>query len=539
MPIISIFLVFVLLFFVYMPLSAQHKTRYHYAFSAFSFVSICWVLSLYATFYIPNEAFALISMRFSFAFPLLMQGALLFFFYYFPEKIFIWKKWHQIFTIILFLLIFMLTAFTPWVEQSIEFYNGVPIKDVFGPGYFLYTLFSQLFFFALLFFVFRKMTYFSGINKKRFVLSVYGFFAFWILSLFARVVFPFFGIYIFSIHSGFFLFAFILPTFYAMQKYRFFQLSYWQTSVLRHLIFLSFVLFFSLFLFRYSFSYLSPSYALSCMIISAYIIAFSLNALLPIALPYDFVSFQSRLQKMQMEISGVSEYEDIITVLEKVFVEEFGFYQVELRLIREKKGEYSIPIYQKNKAITLLEKDKEPFLLLGLSDSGYDDLFEEGGEMILPLYSQDTCFGLLVILSGGGHGKMSLEEASAIEKIHDALSNAFMGVLIKRNFQQERGLMKKVIQEKTKKLKEQFDQMKALSQQQSDLMAVVSHEFRTPLSIALFQIQEILESFTFSKDVREEMSIVTDSLEDLRRLTQSLFQVQQFDMNKVKLSQKK
>lgn len=93
--------------------------------------------------------------------------------------------------------------------------------------------------------------------------------------------------------------------------------------------------------------------------------------------------------------------------------------------------------------------------------------------------------------------------------------------------------------QKYQSLNDQYQKMQEILQQQSDFIAVTAHEFRTPLSIATFLLEDILHSKTKPKDYKEELKVVESSLENLKELTEKLFAVQQYDLNKVSLKLKR
>jgi len=55
--------------------------------------------------------------------------------------------------------------------------------------------------------------------------------------------------------------------------------------------------------------------------------------------------------------------------------------------------------------------------------------------------------------------------------------------------------MKKIINDKTKNLRNQNKENMELLKQQSDFISVTAHEFRTPLSSAIFQVENILDTY--------------------------------------------
>jgi len=105
--------------------------------------------------------------------------------------------------------------------------------------------------------------------------------------------------------------------------------------------------------------------------------------------------------------------------------------------------------------------------------------------------------------------------------------------LLKTNLQEENNIMKKIVKEKTKQLYEKISEIKNLLQQQSDFISVTAHEFRTPLSIALFKTEETLDNHEGNKEVSADVKEIESALENLKDLTETLFEVQKYDLDKV------
>jgi signal transduction histidine kinase len=64
---------------------------------------------------------------------------------------------------------------------------------------------------------------------------------------------------------------------------------------------------------------------------------------------------------------------------------------------------------------------------------------------------------------------------------------------------------------------------------------VTAHEFRTPLSIALFQLEDMFYEHKHEKPVVQDLKIMESSLKNLKNLMQKFFDVQQYNLDKVKL----
>lgn len=91
--------------------------------------------------------------------------------------------------------------------------------------------------------------------------------------------------------------------------------------------------------------------------------------------------------------------------------------------------------------------------------------------------------------------------------------------------------------QKYERLQNQYKEMQEILAQQSDFIATSNHEFRTPLSIALFQTHDLVETLEKSglKEARDEAGLVVQSLERLQAIMEKIFIVQAYDGKKVEL----
>jgi signal transduction histidine kinase len=163
-------------------------------------------------------------------------------------------------------------------------------------------------------------------------------------------------------------------------------------------------------------------------------------------------------------------------------------------------------------------------------------------DLCMPLFSEDNLIGFLALKKKESDLPYSNEEIKEFLKMKRDLEISLMNILIKMNLEEENNLMKVIIDKKTRDLREKMRQIKELLKQQSDFIAVTAHEFRTPLSIALFQLEEMSRTTsgeTSPTKLRKDLQVIDESLDNLKVLTQKLFAVQQYDLNKVKLNREK
>ncbi|KKP38943.1 MAG: histidine kinase [Candidatus Peregrinibacteria bacterium GW2011_GWF2_33_10] len=151
------------------------------------------------------------------------------------------------------------------------------------------------------------------------------------------------------------------------------------------------------------------------------------------------------------------------------------------------------------------------------------------GQVCFPLYQADRkLIGFFVLGRKPFDDPYSKEELSLLNTTARYIALSLSVILYNYELHIE-------IAEKTKNLREQNKEIKKLFKMQSDFIAVTAHEFRTPLSIALFQLEELLDESSAQFKQGDSIQTIKSSLENLKYLTQKLFDVQLYDLNKVEI----
>lgn len=165
---------------------------------------------------------------------------------------------------------------------------------------------------------------------------------------------------------------------------------------------------------------------------------------------------------------------------------------------------------------------------------------ESLGGICLPLFHPMK--GLVGLFSLGEKNYdhlYSREEITAIEDMGAYLNFTITGILYNAELESEVEVKTAEIRRKTTVLKKQVKELKTFLDKQSDFIAVTAHEFRTPLSIALFQTEDLMSEVKKSKKRLEQAEAIHDSLQNLKDLIQNVFTVQQLDLNKVEIHPEK
>lgn len=263
----------------------------------------------------------------------------------------------------------------------------------------------------------------------------------------------------------------------------------------------------------------------------------------------NLISYQEAYREIKSKIHIYDSYKKYQSLLENIFILKLGFSSIKIHTPRNKKTRKIIPILS-SEAILKAISQLQSFQNISINPSSQKHIFDHitrkdlkdiqnfqevnnsDYRYMMPLYFEEEM--IAVICLGENKSVIDAEEIKILLDIRKEIELSFSNLLIKENLQEENNLMRQVIAKKTKNLKEQITKTKDLLKQQSDFIALAAHEFRTPLSIALFQAEESIDNIK-NKQSASEVKKISDSLINLKLLTDKLFAVQQFDLKKVNL----
>ncbi len=152
-------------------------------------------------------------------------------------------------------------------------------------------------------------------------------------------------------------------------------------------------------------------------------------------------------------------------------------------------------------------------------------------KLCMPLFSGTKLIGFLALGAKEKNEPYSREEIEVLLKLQKHLGICLMNILIKKNMQEEHDLMKKMVDEKTEALSEQIRKVKLLTQQQSDFIAIIAHEFRTPLTTAMLTTEQAIME---NPEMETKLKTVDSAIQRLHQLSEKFFTVQKYDLGKIK-----
>ncbi len=508
-----------------------------------------WIESVWWAFYYVNSAswqMASIIFRSSFFFSALAVSFLTLFFYFFPRVTVPIKKKYKVGFIAL-VFIFSSLSLTNLVYEGIspEFPH-----DILGTAYPLYVVFILGNFFASLYLATKKYKLSKGIEREKMMYVNSGCFVTVFLAMLINLILPAFGIVLLVAQELAPLFAlfFIVPAFYALIRYRFFNFTNASLNSIRNII---------IFLF-YSATVTLSYFALNFFIehgilrgIMSSIIGLFIYEIvkgkIPILVTASFKHFKDNLAEFKIKIYHCDTYKKMDKLVENVFLLNLNFVTARIFAVRNSADDIGLSTYSEGEfshiivdhfkdAITIDEIDFRKKLNKSDKKLVKKEMHKLHADLCLPLFSESNLIGFFILKQKNSSDPYSKEELNEILKIKKDLEVGLMNILLKMNLQEENNLMKSIIDKKTSQLKKNIEEVREVLEQQSDFIAVTAHEFRTPITIASFQLEDILNSKKKPKEASKELKIVQDSIDNLKNLTEKLFAVQQYDLNKVTLN---
>jgi len=536
-------------------LISNYKQNPNRVFFVYTICMFFWIIFLYFGYFFLfqiNTKLSLPLIRLAYGFPMLGGFFMVTFFYYFPRKIISIPKKIEKFLLIFALTFFLICSFTPLVEKEHIIIDGVPVGEKFGSLYIPYMIYTLLNVGASIGLPLYKLKLLQGLERVKLIIAAIGSVIFNFLAILFNVILPIFGIWIFIAKAPLFSLLFLIPTFYSIQKHRFFHFSNISLNLLNKFVLLAVFLAASFASFSFITVIFHPANIHAASLLSALLglgVLKLADNFLPELISKNIRELRNKLTGFKSKIYSCDTYNKLQKIIEEVFLINLNLTNAKLFIIREKDARLDIPVYIKDKFTEELKTHKKDALVA--DEISFRKFKPETKEILIsamnkleaglciPLFSEKNLIGFFVLGYKEKGEPYSAEEIREILTIKKDLEIGLMNILLKLNLQEENDMMKAIVDKKTKELRKKLDEIKQLLGQQSDFIAVTAHEFRTPLAIAMFQLEEILESYKNPTGLADELKALDSSLDKLKFLTQRLFDVQQYDLDKVRLQKKK
>lgn len=524
--------------------SVRHKwrLRINRTLLFFCLATIGWATALYLGFHFSisgNIEVSTLFIRGSFAFGTLFIFLLSRFIYLFPLKSILYPRWAERLSLIANTILIALSLFTPLIyKRAAQIIDGVQVGEELGSLYLISVVYILLNYAFQIHQSVVKIKRSRDIERKKIIFSFSGLFAFLFILVLTNLILPIFGIYLFQQESVIFTFLFLIPTFYAITKYRFLDIKFTLSKTFIYVLSIIIAGLVSLGTF-FLLKWLFPTISLILNHVISLLILFVVYQILVKILNSSNLrkTFEhTHIDLFREQINGFinqKKFYGSLQTLQKdlklLFSDQLHIKEVELYLLKSSDFPKLRAYFLKNssflvtKEVEFLQKEngkKQPYYkeLKGL------------GELCFPLYKNwemNSLFAFFVLEKKNRFDDLyTKEELEILEQLSHNLSIALLGILYNAHLHKE-------VNKKTKEVKDML-------MQQSDFVTASTHELRTPLSASIFQAQYLadgLKEIDFPEliEKQKEAEQVVESLQRLQEITGKIFDVQAYDRKKIKL----
>lgn len=516
-------------------LKAAPQSAIHRSFFAVSIGTIIWMACLYGGFFFTAQGsidLANTFFRIAFGIGALFVVALTRFFLVFPEQNRSFSKTSVTTYSLIAGFLTLSSLFTPWIYESViitENGLGDQLGFLYGP-YLLFLLFNYG---LQIWLAQEKIRQSSGIQRRKISLTFVGFLAFFLATISTNAILPIFDIIIFQAEAPLFTLFFLIPAFYAIQRYRFFDLTSFSLNILRLSVLLGAfigVTFMS--------STLMPPTLAAMLGLGTFL---SLHHLLPPLIGPHLRSFKNTLHELNANLMHASSFGELMRELEQTFIIDLKCQQLRLFFIHDTGLEQNIPTMSRNTCTNRIEEQQLSLLvsdeirLQGLNPNCLELLQSQQASLALPLYLNTSLIGLLFIGHRPNQQSWSYEELNELHRSKEFITISFLNVLLESGLKEENDLIRQLIAEKTDDLRRHNEAIQSTINQQSELIATASHEFRTPLTIAMMKLEDALFAHDHDQQTLEDMKAMEVSLMKLKTLSEQLFDLERYQQTHVNL----
>lgn len=517
---------------------------------------VFWMLSIYFWYFFINPESLFLStffIRLTFFFWIFASFFLSSFIYYYPKEDFKFSNKFKIAFLFLTIFTAIISWFTDLVYEKEIIVNWNEIQDIHWPLHIFFILNYLFNLFLALWIWFKKIWKTIWVEKNKIIVAIIAISSVVFSWLIFHTILPIFNIYWLQTEVVTFNLVFVVLVFYSMVNYRFLNISDIFLKFFRNLLLFSFAIlwfYFSNFILDLFLNhFLDENISdLISIIFSIYIFK-KLNEVFPNLLKTSVDLLRIEALYLKWTLSYSNNFPIFFKILEKSFIKKLDYSSLNIFVFRNKDCDLKVPYLIKDDFYRILKQNKKNILVYEEID--YLEFSENQkvilkkwmedikAKILLPLFSMNNLIWIFILWDKNNQASFSVQDVNIFQDLRDNLDFSFMNVLLKERLEEENDLMKKIINKKTETLQEQNEQVSKLLKQQSDFIAVAAHEFRTPLSIALFQLEDTLETYKNDPEISEEMNIIQDSLEKLNILTKNLFDTQKYDLEKIQIKKEK
>ena len=540
--------VILLLVISYLVLLYNPKLYIKQTLSFFFFSVIGFLLCMYFGYYFAetNSNYTVWFIRGTFASAIILGHALIALAYYYPLVTFRVPKWTRRVLVFLTCLV-VIISFTDLIyEKEILIEGG--IEDLHGDlhGYYLILSLSYLIT-SVVFFV-KKILSVESVQRKKTQLVSIGGISYALLLAIVYPILPRFNIYVLQREAILFGGVLAALIFYSMLKYRFLDVRFTITRIVKQGFSVLFTILFvtgiwglmqlSPLLMEYQ-VVLMPALYVIAIFMYFYILRGFVSDIFHIFFGLTSVEhFRDSLEKFTKQSTLYTTVEEFNTALkdlfQSVYIESVNIIPLDKK--NQKKYASFVHYFEKNPEI--LVNNERPFLSKNrriIPKNRPRDLTSLGG-ICIPLFrSPKVILGFLVLGNKKFHDLYSTEEVLILEEFKHFLELRMVGILYSDFLKREVEKKTESLHRKNKELKELNEKLQMLDESKDTFLAIASHELRTPMTV-ISGFADLLLSDGFD-DLNEKQKTflgnISKSSKDLTNFVNQMLDINILTANKM------
>ncbi len=480
--------------------------------------------------------------RFVYLGPILIPLFLLLFVWHYPVKQPMGNVLRVFFNYILPFptIFFTCLLFTDLFFLNIDWTTSPP-SPVFNDAlYLLYMVYSYGYIFVATVLFFIRFKNSKGFERLQLKYLIIGIVITAILVLLINVVLPAFGIHEFRQMSPFAFFFFDITTFVALSNERLFSIRTILSKALK-VILLGIILFIIVYLvrtiqdrlFHYSFFQLESLIIDFCFsILAAVFILFYIDKFrlsIGIIAKERGIELSDLLHQLDIELNGVYEDREVKIKSIEILNKKFPKVKIDFRQLKSFKIDLKKHFNKKNTIITQ-----------ELDDLELQNYLDSEKVAIVSLVDEDL---ILVFYQKKSFDAFTKEELDVIDRIAYKLSVIFERNRLYKDVKGFSNVLQKKVDEQTQELKIKYVELEKANQKEKDMLDILGHELRTPITIARNAISLMISNRGAEKVDEEKFSKYLDMAdENIKReivLLETMLSATKIDNAKLELKLEK
>jgi len=545
----------ILLFFGISAFQSNSKSKTNLYFLLFITFVILWVFSNYFSNTVSDYKFVLLFNRIIFVSTSLLVWSLFLFSSFYPESKSVIRKNYRIISLGSTLLVVLL-GFSDLIVSEVVVENGYSsIK--FGVGILIYLIHFLVFLLLFIYLLIKKFKKSKGVEKVQLQYILLGVVFTAIGALITNLILPiFFNVFYLSAYGPAFLTIFVAFTFVSIVKHRLLGIRFLIGKILFFILLAVFTIIGFFF-----FGWLSQSFLGGVLSTKSVLLSFVIGPIYA----YSFLKFSEYIKKVIEKRFVYVQFHpsEVLSNFMKLTSTQLDMDKIAVYVVNTVKkflnlDKVGVLLFDKENSKVLYKK------LIGFELTGVRDLLQvinywkdigqdpiivldevkkiqqrdtkdkknrmgriiecmekEKISAILPLNRKVQLNGILIIGRKKDYNPFSVEDMNFLEDIIANASVAMGRAILYKEVQNFNSVLKTKVAEQTKDLKNKVDQLNESRRKERDMVDIMGHELRTPMTVIrnyheliekLFEKSKIKDS-TFLKKHEGYMNVIGGNIE--------------------------